>query len=194
LSENSNIFAQRDETRIRFGGSGGQGAVLAATLLGEAAVASGLYAAGSSAYGSQARGGAASSDLIVSGHVIDYPHVSRPDVFVALSQEAYSETCVRMAGGGVIIFDSFFVTPGAAAGVIQYAVPATEMVLKDLGANQGANIMMIGAVVQITGMVQDEAILKAIESNLDSRFHERSKRAYRMGREFAKTMKRYGSG
>lgn len=159
--------------------------MLAATLLGEAAVASGLHAAGSSSYGSQARGGAATSDLIISRDVIDYPHISRPEFLVALSQEGYGESCGKMAEGGVIFYDGFFVKPMDLPGVTQVPVRATETVLDKLGAGQGANVFMLGIVVETAGVVKDEAVFKAVESNLDARFHDVSKKAYRMGRELA---------
>lgn len=177
---------------MRFGGSGGQGAVLAATVLGEAAVASGLHAAGSSAYGSQARGGAASSDLIVSREVIDYPHVSRPDIFVALSREAYAESRASTAEGGVIVYDSFFVEPEDLPGRTQAAVPATEIVLEKIGARQGANMFMVGVVVGMTGIVEDGPVLEAVRSNLDARFYENAGKAYEMGKTFAASMEKDG--
>jgi len=183
LSESSKLFAPRGRLSLRFGGSGGQGAVLAATILGEAAVLSGLKAAGSSAYGSQARGGAASSDLIVSRNPIDYPHVSRPDLFVAMWQEAYDESLGAVAEGGVIVYDTFFVKPSESAGILQIPLGATEAVLEKLKARQGANILFVGAVVELTGVVEDEAVAEAIERNLDPRFLKNSKRAYSLGRK-----------
>lgn len=183
MSENTKLFARKGELRIRFGGSGGQGAVLAATMLGEAAVASGLRAAGSSSYGSQARGGAASSDLIVGREPIDYPHVSHPDLFVAMSQEAYDESRAGVPREGLILYDTFFVKPVVMPGVKQIGVPATQTVLDRLGTSQGANVLMVGAVIEATGVVGDEAIFCAIAANLDKRFHEQSKKAYAMGKE-----------
>jgi 2-oxoglutarate ferredoxin oxidoreductase subunit gamma len=187
LSESSKIFARRGEIGIRIGGSGGQGAVLAASILGEAAVAEGLCAAGSSSYGSQARGGAASSDLILSRGPIDYPHVSRPDVFVGLSQEAYDESAGKTDPQGIILYDSFFVKPKDLPGIRQVAVPATRSVLEKLGAGQNANIFMLGVVIGATGVVREEAVVEAIESNMDARFKENSRTAFRMGMEFAAT-------
>lgn len=183
MSESSKLFARRGRLSLRFGGSGGQGAVLAATLLGEAAVASGLRAAGSSSYGSQARGGAASSDLIISRTLIDYPHVSRPDVFVAMSQEAYDESVGAMAEGGVVLYDTFFVKPSGMRGPVQIPLGATDAVLERLKARQGANILFVGAVVELTAVVEDAAVTEAIERNLDRRFQKDSKRAYGLGRE-----------
>jgi 2-oxoglutarate ferredoxin oxidoreductase subunit gamma len=168
--------------------------VLAATLLGEAAVRSGLRAAGSSSYGSQARGGAASSDLIVSRRPIDYPHVSRPDVFVAMSQEACEDSLGAVAEGGVVLYDTFFVKPAEAPGIHQIPLGATEAVLEKLKAKQGANILFLGAVVELTAVVKDETVTGAIERNLDPRFRKNSMRAYSLGREMMAAAMRAAAG
>ena len=159
--------------------------MLAATILGEAAVRSGLFAAGSSSYGSRARGGAASSDLIISPRAIDYPHVSRPDIFAALSQEAYDESCGKVEEGGIIVFDPFFVKPAGPDGVSELAVEATDMALKEFGTMQGANMVMAGVVTWITGLIDSSAVFAAIASNLDERFHGQSRKAFTMGKDFA---------
>ncbi|MFH1437551.1 MAG: 2-oxoacid:acceptor oxidoreductase family protein [Pseudomonadota bacterium] len=184
MSESTKTFADRDQVKIRFGGSGGQGAVLAATILGEAAVQSGLFAAGSSSYGSRARGGAASSDLILSPRAIDYPHVSRPDILAALSQEACDESSGKVEEGGIIVYDPFFIKQ-VREDIRQISVGATEMMLERFGSMQGANMVMAGVVAWITGLIDSSAVFNAIASNLDERFHGQSKKAFTMGKDFA---------
>ena len=159
-----------------------------ASILGEAAVAKGLYAAGSSSYGSQARGGAASSDLILSRGPIDYPHVSHPDVFVGLSQEAYNESAPKTDTKGIVIYDSFFVKPSDLPATRQVAIPATQIVLEKLGAGQNANIFMLGVVVGVTGVVDEGTVGETLESNMDARFRESARTALRMGLEHAATL------
>ncbi|MGQ9551711.1 MAG: 2-oxoacid:acceptor oxidoreductase family protein, partial [Candidatus Bathycorpusculaceae bacterium] len=54
------------KTEIRIGGSGGQGIVLAARILGKAAVLEGKNAVQTQAYGAEARGSLAKSEVIIS--------------------------------------------------------------------------------------------------------------------------------
>jgi len=56
-----------DRYEIRLAGSGGQGVILAAVILGEAAVLhEGLAAVQSQSYGPEARGGSSKSEVVIS--------------------------------------------------------------------------------------------------------------------------------
>ena len=96
---------------FRFGGLGGQGLVTLGAVLASAAAQQGLNVAASQSYGSRARGGATRSDVIVSAQAIDFPHVHHPDVLVVLAQEAYDLYAQEVCEQGLILADSFFVTP-----------------------------------------------------------------------------------
>ncbi len=67
--------------KIVFTGSGGQGLITIAILLGEAAVLhEGLEAIQSQSYGAAARGGATRSDVIISKKRINIPKAFQPGV------------------------------------------------------------------------------------------------------------------
>ena len=85
---------------------GGQGVVLAGVLLGEAGVIDGKFVAGSNSDGAQARGSGCKSEIVFSNEPIDFPHLVTADIFVALSQGAYSMGCgdVRETSG-LILYD-----------------------------------------------------------------------------------------
>ena len=61
--------------QVRLIGFGGQGVVLAGTILAHSAIKDGRWVAGSSAYGAQARGGTARYDVIVAEDQIGRAHV-----------------------------------------------------------------------------------------------------------------------
>ena len=63
--------------RFLFSGSGGQGVITAAVILGEAAVIhEGLNAVQSQSYGPEARGGASRAEVIISHDPINFPKVN----------------------------------------------------------------------------------------------------------------------
>src|SRR5690348_176349 len=77
-------------SEIRIAGYGGQGVILAASVIGKAAaIFEGGYACMTQAFGPEARGGSSSAQVILSSDPILYPYVSRPDILVVMSQEAY---------------------------------------------------------------------------------------------------------
>ena len=83
---------RRESIQVRFGGFGGQGIMLAGTLLGKAAsLYDGKEAVFTQAYGPEARGGASRCDLIIAEEPVDYPYVTEPDILAVLFQEAYTK-------------------------------------------------------------------------------------------------------
>ena len=97
---------------IRFAGSGGQGVILAAVIVGEAAALfeDGLSVVQSQSYGPEARGGKSKAEVVISTDPIDYPKVIKPNLQVILTQQAAEEYAKDTLPGGKIIYDDFFVT------------------------------------------------------------------------------------
>ena len=66
-------------TEIRVAGFGGQGVILAATIIGKAAsIFQGGYATMTQSFGPEARGGSSSAQVILSDEPILYPYVTQP--------------------------------------------------------------------------------------------------------------------
>src|SRR3990170_861458 len=99
---------------VRLGGFGGQGIILAGYMLGKAAALyDGKEAVFTQAYGPEARGGACSADLVISDEPIGYPMVSRPDLLVLMSQEAFTKYGSAVAEGAQLIVDTDLAESGA---------------------------------------------------------------------------------
>ena len=96
----------RRRVEIRCSGSGGQGILLAAAIIAEAAAALGRHVVQTQSYGPEARGGASKAEVIVSDEPIDYPEVRHPDVSLVLSQAAYEKYAADTRPGGLLIYDS----------------------------------------------------------------------------------------
>jgi 2-oxoglutarate ferredoxin oxidoreductase subunit gamma len=176
--------------QVRISGFGGQGVVLAGTILGHAATKDGKWVAGASSYGAQARGGSARSDVVISDGPIVYPHVIEADVLVTMAQTAYNKYIEELAQGAVIIYDDEMVSPRSLDKVMQIGIPATSQAIKELNQKQTANIVMLAASAAITGLVTREALLAAITENVSDRFRESNIKAlelgFRLGKEVPK--------
>ncbi len=167
---------------VRFGGFGGQGIVLAGLLLGRAATFDGKFVAGSNSYGAQARGSACRSEVVISKDPIDFPHVTVPDIVGVMSQRAYDLFSGRVARGGLIFYDSQFISPRRRKGLVE--VPATGMALQEIGDKRVANVIMLAAIVAKTGIVSQGALLRAIEGGVKGEFLELNKRAAALGFDY----------
>jgi 2-oxoglutarate ferredoxin oxidoreductase subunit gamma len=174
-------------TQVRLAGFGGQGIVLAGVLLGEAGVIDGKYIAGSNAYGAQARGSNCKSEIVFSDGPIDFPHLTIADILVSMSQEAYNTFCDDVKEkSGLILFDQNQVIPREGLNLIQMGIPATEYALKRLKNKQVANLILLGALIEITKIVSLKAVRKAIHTHGNERFRSLNLKALRLGVELGR--------
>lgn len=151
-------------TEVRFGGLGGQGVVLAGTLLGKAAsLYDGREAVFTQSYGPEARGGASRADVIIADEPVDYPYVTQPDVLAVLFQEAYAKFAGGLRPGGLLIVEADLVHPDSGSGAV--ALPATR-IAEELGRKIAANVVLLGCLVRHCGVVSRDAAEQAIRETL----------------------------
>lgn len=175
-----------EEYQVRLSGFGGQGMVLAGIILGEAvALYEDKYAVQSQSYGPEARGGASRSEIIISADEVDLLEVTAPDLLLALSQEACDKYIVDLKQDALVIIDSEFVKNPPGVNKI-YALPITKIAREKLGKTIVANMVALGVVASITGIVGKEALEKAVVNRVPKGTEELNVRAIRLGFEAAK--------
>ena len=169
--------------RIVFSGSGGQGVITAAILLGEAAaIHEGLRAVQTQSYGPEARGGATRADVVISDEPIHYPKVLHPHILVTLTQEAYNKYAKIIRPGGLLICDPHFVEPARKVDAIQIELPMYEAVMREIGKAVVFNVCMLGALTGYIEEVKPESIIKALKEKIPSSFLEMNQKAFDLGR------------
>jgi len=177
--------------QVRLIGFGGQGVVLAGTILAHSAIKDGLWVAGSSSYGAQARGGTARYDVIVAEDPIKFPHMISTDILIAFSQKAYEESLGQLSKENArIIYDNLLVKPETLPGVVQTGVPATDGAIKDLNNKQAANMVMLAAAAVLTGLTSQASLVKALEENSAPRFLEINRKALALGQDIGLNIKK----
>ena len=174
-----------DKHEIRLSGSGGQGLLLAGIILAEAAIIDGKNAVQTQSYGPEARGGASKSEVLISDEVIDFPKVRNCDVLLSLTQKSYEQYNHGIKDDGILILDSsVLVDAGVKNRII--SIPIVETAVKVLGKPMVTNIVAIGAVVEITKIVSQEALETAVLKRVPKGTEELNKRALSLGYEIAK--------
>ena len=151
------------KTGVRLAGFGGQGIVLAGMILGKAATLyEGANAVMTQSYGPEARGGACSADVVISKDRINYPRVTVPDVLVLMSEEAArtygSDTGDRAL---VLVNEDLVKTLPQRSSLKIHRIPATGIAEK-LGKVIVANIVMLGFLTAVSGIVRLESMKKAV--------------------------------
>ncbi|MHA2025735.1 MAG: 2-oxoacid:acceptor oxidoreductase family protein [Candidatus Thorarchaeota archaeon] len=168
---------------IRFGGFGGQGIVTMAVVLGEAiSLVEKKECVQTQSYGPEARGGATKSELVIDDEEVDYPKVQEPDVFIAMSRAAYLEYIDGLKDDGILIVDEDLVEiEGDLPDNIKiYKIPATRIADVDVGTKQATNVVMLGALTAITGIVSIEGLRQQILERWP-RFTETNMKALDLG-------------
>ncbi len=156
------ILAARNLVEVRFGGSGGQGVILMGVILAMAGARDHRYVVQTQSYGPEARGGYSRSDVIISDSAIDYPELERADLLVVLSQAAADEYVGALRFDGVLVYDSENVAAVPPFKGNRFGVPFTRLALEETGRIQTTNILTLGAVAGITGVVTTESLRKAV--------------------------------
>jgi 2-oxoglutarate ferredoxin oxidoreductase subunit gamma len=175
-------MAERYE--IRFSGAGGQGLITAGIILAEAAaIIEGKHAAQSQSYGPEARGGASKSEVIISDAPIDYPKATIVDACLAMTQESADKYANGIKEGGVLLLDTDFVPREPVGNFKIYKMPITRTAKEDLGREIVANVVALGAMIALTGVVSREAGEKAVLAKVPTAFIELNKKAYNLGFE-----------
>ena len=110
----------------------------------------------------EARGGYSRSDVIISSSAVDYPQVSKLDLLVVLSQRAANVYTGLLRPDGLLIYDSEQVLELSKVTGPSYGIPFTRLATEEIGRVQTTNVLTLGAVVGITGVVSRDAIHKAM--------------------------------
>jgi len=168
-------------TEIRIAGLGGQGVVLAGQILGRAAVYDGKQVVQTQSYGAEARGSAAKSEVIISDEKIGFPIVRKCDVLVTMSQTALEKNRKDLKEDGILLVEEDTVTVAPDIQAKVFKVPATKTAEAELKSKIYANVVMLGALTRITGLVSEEAVEKAIVDCVSKEAQEKNINAFRIG-------------
>ena len=176
-----------DRTELRLSGSGGQGVLLGATILAEAATALGRHVVQTQSYGPAARGGASKAEVIISSEEIDYPEVHQPHASLCLSQEAFTKYALDTRPGGLLVYDCSLISCESCdlPEVRLRAIPFAQVAAERLGKTVVANIVAIGALTALTALLPGEEVEKAVLQRVPARFRDLNADAFRLGVELA---------
>ncbi len=174
-------------TEVRISGLGGQGVVLAGQILGRAAVRDGKHVVQTQSYGAEARGSAAKSEVIISDRKIGFPVVRKCDILVAMSQSALNVHLNDLKKAATLLVDRELVKdiPEVEAKIFQ--LPTTQTAEKALHSKIYANVIMLGALTQITRVVSDKAMKHAIRESVHANTVQANLQAFEEGMKLQPT-------
>lgn len=167
---------------LTIAGLGGQGSILAGTILGTAAVSyGGKCATQTQAYSSELRGGFAATWVIISDKPIVFPRVKTPDILMAQAQDSIERFADTVKPGGLLIIDSDMVHKVPPKFDTFYTIPGTSIARNQIKAPITANIIMIGALCRASNILKRQPFEDAIADSVPKGKEEMNLKAFDMG-------------
>jgi len=150
------------DEKIIVAGFGGQGVMAIGKLVAYAGMLENKQVSWLPSYGPEMRGGTANCDVIVSDRLIGSPVVTE-DANTAIvmnlpSLEKFESHIVK--GGNIFVNKSLIEKKAKRDDINAYYIPANE-IAQDLGNPKVANMVMLGAYIEITKIIKPETIIDA---------------------------------
>ena len=140
-------------------GVGGQGLIVSAMLLGEGAIREGKNVVETQSYGIAARGGLSTAELIIDTEEIVFQQVQKPDVILALTENAMERFALFAEKGALVFFDTTCLADRE--GTNFWGFPFMKLA-SGLSRPGSANLIALGAMVARTGMIRMDSLIPVI--------------------------------
>ena len=154
-------------------GFGGQGVMLMGNILVYAAMAEKKRVTFMPVYGVEMRGGTANCTVVISDRDIGSPIIQSPVSVIAMNLPSMEKFGPRIKKGGLLVVNSSLIPEEEIRfkGIECLLIPSRDLAL-ELGDERLANMVVLGATVQKSGVVGMKALKKALYPALDSRYHK----------------------
>ena len=171
------------DVSMKISGFGGQGILFAGIALAEAGMREGLQVSWIPSYGPEMRGGTAHCHVRLSRSSIASPLINRPSTIIAFNEPSVERFLGELPPGGLLMLNSSMIPNRPARTDIRVVeVPATDAA-KDMGNPKVANMVMLGAYLQLTGAVEGESVISSLVAHgLRPDLVEINRRAIQAGR------------
>jgi len=184
-----------NDISIRFAGMGGQGIIFSGITLARAFAlyerrnGKELYASQTQSYGPEARGGASRCDVRVSESEVFYPFVEVPDYLVIMSQQAYDKYINIVHPQTLVLLDQESVE--GKPELRFYEIPATRKA-EEIGMQIVANVIMLGAFVEVSEIISNDAVIRALNEVSPEGTVEMNLKAFKLGNALGREVLKEG--
>ena len=183
----ANVEERSEEARpmtIKAAGFGGQGILLLGQIMAEMGMREGMEVSWLPSYGPEMRSGSAHCHVCLSRERIGSPLIEHPDVLLAMNEISLRKFAAQVKSGGMIIYNrpelpEEFTVPQARV----FCVPASD-IADQLGSAKVANIVMLGALIELTGVLPESTALAVVEETVGKKkaLLEANRKALEAGR------------
>jgi 2-oxoisovalerate ferredoxin oxidoreductase beta subunit len=172
------------DVRIKVAGFGGQGVLMLGEVLAEAGLDAGYEVSWLPSYGPEMRSGTSNCHVRLSSEAIDSPLVSRPNVLLALNEPSVRKFLHAVEPGGIVLYNSEQLPEDCARPDVRMVTMPFTQLADQLGNSKAANIVMLGALLEATALLDQERVTGALRSKVKSqKWFELDLAALAKGRE-----------
>jgi 2-oxoglutarate ferredoxin oxidoreductase subunit gamma len=156
---------------IIIAGFGGQGILSAGRLLAYAGMLENKNVSWLPSYGPEMRGGTANCHVIISDEPVGSPILNNATTLIIMNKPSLDKFEKSVLEGGRIFIDSSLVDKRPTRKDVEvYGIPATQLA-SEIGNLTYANIIILGKLMAVTGIVSKENFIKALKEVLPERKH-----------------------
>ena len=172
-----------DGVAMILSGFGGQGVLFSGLALAEGGLREGLQVSWIPSYGPEMRGGTAHCHVRLSREPIASPLINRPYSLMAFNQPSVEKFAPGILPGGLLLVNSSMVQDIPDRPDIQVVRVAAYEAATNMGNVKMANMIMLGAYVEVTKAVEQESIISAfVENGMRPDLLKRNREAIEAGR------------
>jgi len=147
------------EERIVIAGFGGQGIMAIGQLLTFSGMIEDKNVSWLPSYGPEMRGGTANCNVIISTEAVGSPVVTESTSVIVMNRPSLDKFENTIVPGGKLFINSSLIDRKATRDDIEvYYIPANE-IANELGNSRVANMVMLGAFLEVTNVVEKSTIL-----------------------------------
>jgi 2-oxoisovalerate ferredoxin oxidoreductase beta subunit len=160
------LRAPRPSLAINVAGFGGQGILLLGQILAEMGLRAGQEVSWLPSYGPEMRSGSAHCHVCLASERVGSPLVEHPQVLVAMNEPSLRKFAAQVAADGLVLYNRDALPPGFSVPQARvYCVPASEIADR-LGAAKAANMVMLGALLELTHALPAETALAVLQTKV----------------------------
>jgi 2-oxoisovalerate ferredoxin oxidoreductase beta subunit len=149
---------------IKIAGFGGQGVLLLGQIMAEMGMREGFEVSWLPSYGPEMRSGSAHCHVCLSRERIGSPLIEHPDVLISMNEISLRKFAPQVPQDGIILYNRNALPAGFSIPQARVHCVDASGIADQIGAAKVANVVMLGAMLGLTGAMTRETAMLVVET------------------------------
>ena len=151
------------EKNFIIAGFGGQGVLLAGTILANSFMLASKSVTWYPCYGAEMRGGTVNCEIVVSDSEVSSVHKKDADYALVLNQQSFDKFVQRLKSGGTIVANSTLVANTKPRVDVNYVFAPMGDLANELGTSKVTNMVALGVLSSVVNIVDKDFLAQGFE-------------------------------